>query len=139
MKKLLLSFIIVLSLSASEVDLKVQILSTIFDNITIRKEKIFFSDDKEVAKLLAKKYKVSKTPQKATILILKDTDEQGLLRKNQKIFVLDYNLLKKIPQSFGAFFFKKGRANIVLLAPVLHEQNIVISTKLENYVEEKIW
>jgi hypothetical protein len=139
MKKLLLSFIIVLSLSASEVDLKVQILSTIFDNITIKKEKIFFSDDKEVAKLLAKKYKVSKTPQKATILILKDTDEQGLLRKNQKIFVLDYNLLKKIPQSFGAFFFKKGRANIVLLAPVLHEQNIVISTKLENYVEEKIW
>jgi len=59
--------------------------------------------------------------------------------KKPKVFVLDYNLLSKIPESFGAFFFKKGRANIVLLAPVLKKQNIKVSKALDEYVEEKIW
>lgn len=44
-----------------------------------------------------------------------------------------------MPQSFGALFWKKGRPNIVIIAPRAKERAIEISQKLNEYVEEKIW
>jgi hypothetical protein len=52
---------------------------------------------------------------------------------------LDYYLLDKIPQSFGAFFWKKGRPNIVFIKPRLKQQSLELSSELKPYIEEQVW
>ena len=55
------------------------------------------------------------------------------------IFALNYNILYDFNNAFGAFFWKKGRANIVIIEPRAKKLNILISKELEEYTEERVW
>lgn len=121
--------------------IKVEILNKILSNISIGKELIIWSDNKNLNAEFEKKgnFATADLCQDATLLIVED---KKLLDKgcyNKAIFVLDYALLNEIPQSFGAIFWKKGRPNIVILAPRAKAQSIIVSEALGDYVEEKIW
>jgi hypothetical protein len=75
----------------------------------------------------------------ATLLILENKKNLDKACHEKVTFVLDYALLKEIPQSFGAIFWKKSRPNIVIIAPRAKQSSIIISEKLDDYLEEKIW
>lgn len=121
--------------------IKAEILSKIFSNISLGKEIVIWSDNQNLSAEFDKKgnFATAKTCQDATLLIV---ENKKLLDKgcsNKAIFVLDYALLNDIEQSFGAIFWKKGRPNIVILAPRAKAQSISISDALSDYVEEKVW
>ena len=55
------------------------------------------------------------------------------------ILVLDYDLLEIYENAVVAFFWKKGRPNIVFLKKRLEKFNIVLPESYKIYEEEKIW
>lgn len=58
---------------------------------------------------------------------------------NISIITLEYDLLKKYPNSIGSFFWQKGRPNIVFIKSRLKNQNIVIDSTFDEFIEENIW
>ena len=100
-----------------------------------------WSDEEVVKKsfLSFSKFEVVSDFEEADLIIIKNNFASLDKYKNKHIFVLDYNLLSKIPNSFGAFFWKKGRPNIVFIKSRLDEQKLQLASELEPYIEEKVW
>jgi hypothetical protein len=143
MKTVFFSLIFIVTLQAFDASngLKQQILEKILTNISLNKELIIWSDNKELIEEFDKKDSFTTTAdcKDATLLILENKKNLDKTCHEKAIFVLDYALLKEIPQSFGAIFWKKGRPNIVIIAPRAKQSSIIISEKLDDYLEEKIW
>ena len=143
MKIIIITFLLVSSLFAHHcnMNLKIQILENICSGIENIENMKIYSNDSEIQQSFekSKKFHVVKSFKEAQIIIL--TKDTKLVKEfpNKHIFVLKYNLLEKIPNSFGAFFWKKGRPNIVFIKPRLQEQSLKLSSDLEHYIEEKIW
>jgi len=139
MKILFLLIFLTLSLFSDQNNIKAKIIATVLDNLYSKEQKIVFSDDKVLLDKLSSHYKTTNRCMDSNFLILQHWVELSDSCKKKKIFVLNYNLLYDIPQSFGAFFFKKGRANVVLLKDKLEKNGITPSKRLEPYVEDKLW
>lgn len=144
MKAIILTLLLAFSLFASDNKdaIRAQIIEKIISNISIHEVITVWSDNKELIAEFRKSSNIITTDDcdKANIVVVEDAknieDEDC---KNKPIFVLNYNLLKELPESFGAFFWKKGRPNIVIIKPRTLSQGIIIEKELEAYVEEKIW
>jgi hypothetical protein len=68
--------------------------------------------------------------------------EKSKIEKNCtdiSIITLEYDLLKKYPNSIGSFFWQKGRPNIVFIKSRLENQNIVLDSAFDEFIEENIW
>ena len=83
-------------------------------------------------------YTIVKDAKDADLIILRNKHKFSKNVKG-KVFVLGYELLNEIPQSFGAFFWKKGRPNIVFIAPRVKKEHIQLSKELQEYEEEQVW
>jgi len=131
----------VTSASEQKYAIKAQILEKVFANISIGKDFIIWSDNKELLFELkkSKNFTTSINCENATMIILEDKKNLEKNCINKPIFVLEYNLLSEVSQSFGAIFWKKGRPNIIILSPRAKKLSIDISQKLNEYVEEKVW
>lgn len=121
--------------------IKAKILEKIFSAIDIKKPLIVYSDNKELLFELKKNKNLttSSSCQNATLLVIEDKKSLDGSCTKKPIFVLEYDLLSKIPQSFGAIFWKKGRPNIIIIAPRAKRYFISISESLEKYTEDKVW
>ncbi len=121
--------------------LKARILNTIISGVEHTKVLKIWSDNKKITEALynMKKYKIVLTCKEADIIILEKKENLSSLCLNRNIFVLNYNLLTEIPQSFGAFFWKKGRPNIVFIESRLEKRGLHLSNKLTPYIEERVW
>jgi len=127
--------------SSSGDNIKLKILQNICMGIKSSKNMKVWSDE-EVVKdsfLSFNKFEVVSDFKEADLIIIKNNFASLDKYKNKHIFVLDYNLLSKIPNSFGAFFWKKGRPNIVFIKSRLDEQKLQLASELEPYIEEKVW
>jgi len=138
MKLLAMLLLYAIVLSADSKTLMYEIISNVLDNLETPKNKIIYSDDENLLKNLGKHYKTSQTCQESTFIILQKSTLEAAC-KSKDIFVLNYDLLSTMPESLGAFFFQKGRANIVLLKPKLKQHHIKPSSELLPYLEDKIW
>lgn len=135
-------FLIVFAFAADNTHaIKAEIIEKIFANISMKKGLVIWSDDKELVEEFDKKGSFTTTAdcKNATLLILENKKNLDKTCHEKAVFVLDYALLKEVPQSFGAIFWKKGRPNIVIIAPRAKAQSIIVSDKLDDYIEDKIW
>lgn len=143
MKKFLLLLTLALTLLADgkQYAIKAQILEKIFQNIETNKELVIWSDNKTLMEEFEKigHFKTADDYRGASLLIIEEKNNFPKDIYKKAVFVLDYDLLKEIPQSFGSMFWKKGRPNIVLIEPRAKKHNIKISKELEMYVEERVW
>ena len=144
MKKIIFLFLFVISsifASDSSDKLRTDIVKSIVMGIKNSESMTIWSDDDKIMKALrsSDKFEVVDNCSDAKLVIL---NKKANLPKNiehKHIFVLDYNLLRKIPDSFGAFFWKKGRPNIVFLKPRVEKHSLELSANLTPYLEDKIW
>ncbi len=122
-------------------DVKVQIIEKILLEVSIGAELIIWSNNQVLLSSIGKntQLKTTENYNDANLVVLDEHLENRQKYEQKHIFVLNYSLLSEIKQSFGALFWKKGRANIILLEPRLKLQGIEISQELEPYLEEKIW
>lgn len=83
--------------------------------------------------------KITDKVDKANIIILGIDGWRGKKTGDKPIIVLEYSLLKKYPTAIGAYYWQKGRPNIVMLEPRLHRMRIKLPKEFEKYTESKIW
>ncbi|MDY0124501.1 hypothetical protein [Sulfurimonas sp.] len=141
---LIVLFLAVASFASEErIDIKAQILEKIFSNISIEKTITIWSDNDELLEEFKKSSYLIVTDDcaVATLIVVeeKKSIEDDEDCRDKPIFVLNYELLKDIPESFGAFFWKKGRPNIFIVEPRTELQNIRVSSELDAYKEDKVW
>ena len=121
--------------------LKVEILKKIVSGIENSEKMKIWSDDPQimVAFRSGEQFNATGECKEADIVIL--AKKENLLKEclNRNIFVLSYELLIDVPESFGAFFWKKGRPNIVFIEPRLKESALELSTELMPYMEDRVW
>lgn len=144
MKTIILTLFLTISLFASDSKdvLRAQIIGKIISNLSINETITIWSDNKELIAEFKKSNHIITTDDcdKANIVVVENAKTvENKDCKNKLVFVLNYSLLKDVPESFGAFFWKKGRPNIVIIKPRALSQGITIAKELEAYVEEKIW
>lgn len=142
--KFLLTFIsLALILSAHDMadNLKIRILEKIFSAISINQELRVWSDNKEVISHIKDHGRLitEQNCEDANMIILEDKEKLKEECSTKYIFVLNYQLLSDIPKSFGSFFWKKGRPNIVIIEPRIKDQSISIDKELRPYLEDKVW
>ena len=139
-KFIFLTFFLSITLLADDYS-KTNILEYIVKNINNKTIHKIWSDDLSVKNSFSslKNYQVVNDINKAELLVIKDKSSLKGYSFKGYIFVLDYNLLNEIPQSFGAFFWKKGRANIVFIKPRIDKLHLILSKELQEYVEERVW
>jgi hypothetical protein len=142
--KLLVSLIIFVTItfaSDNSGNIKIQILEKVISEISINKEMKIWSDNKDILTHLKEPNKLNTTQscKDANIIILEDKKSLTIECASKHIFVLNYQLLSDIPQSFGALFWKKGRPNIVILKSRINAQSIEVSNDLKPYLEDKVW
>lgn len=120
---------------------KIEILEKVFSNISIDKKIVIWSDCKTVLESFKQRaiFETASSCSDASLIVLENKKELTNECHEKAIFVMDYKLLKEMPDSFGALFWKKGRPNIVIIAPRAKKRSIKISEKLDDYLEEKIW
>lgn len=145
MKKIIFTLIFAsVSLFATDTSgqkIKAQILEKILLGLNQNQIIRVWSDNKDLSSYLNKNkhFIVVNQCEASDILIIQNQPNIPKECKDKKIFVLNYDLLSKIPNSFGALFWKKGRPNIVLLEPRIKKSNLKISKELQPYLEERIW
>ena len=142
--KLLVTLIfstLILFASDNSNHIETQILEKVLSKISINKEIRIYSDNKRILSELKDhaSFITTESYKDATLLILENESVPKKACMLKAVFVLKYDLLTAIPQSFGALFWKKGRPNIVIIEPRIESQNIIITKDLEPYLEEKIW
>ncbi len=121
--------------------IKAEIINSVFSGLVVEKEMVIWSDNKDILKSI-KSNKIHKTSIKcmdANFIILETFSDIDRRCLDKHIFVLSYEMLNELPQSFGALFWKKGRVNIILIEPRLKEKSIEASSALKPYIEEKVW
>jgi len=122
----------------ADTNLEIKILHHIVENINNNTLHKVWSDDAMIRTSFQKLgYGDVKDAKDADLLILKHS--LSLKGIKAKVFVLNYNLLNEMPQSFGAFFWKKGRPNIVFIAPRVKREHLKLSKELQEYEEEQVW
>lgn len=59
--------------------------------------------------------------------------------KNQIILVTKYNLLNEIPESVGAFYWQKGRPNLVFIRYRLNEKRLNLTHEYAQLIDDRIY
>jgi len=138
---ILLFSITLLFAGIGDENLKIKILKKIVSGIQNSDSMRLWSDDYHILKAFSddEKYHVAMRCENADIIILKEKEHLPSHCVHQHIFVLSYKLLNDIPKSFGAFFWKKGRPNIVFIEPRVKENSLELTVEMEPYIEEKVW
>ena len=121
--------------------LKMEILKKIVSGIENGEKMKVWSDDPRIMTAFRepKLLDVVDGCMEADIVILEKKENLPKECLSRNIFVLSYKLLIDIPESFGAFFWKKGRPNIVFIESRVRENTLELSEELMPYMEERVW
>ncbi len=144
MKTILITFFLSLTLlfaGSGDDNLKIKILQKIVTGIENSENMKIWSDNIQIKEAFhaAGRHEVTSECQNADILILQSKENLPSECKKHHVFVLSYKLLNDIPESFGAFFWKKGRPNIVFIEPRVKKNSLELSVEMEPYIETKVW
>ena len=140
---LLLIVFFVLSSSANKEaqELRVQILGALAHTVTTKDIPFVYLDDQNFKNFNTKKYGFMLVQQCDRADVIFTDDVTALVKKcpqikNKKLFALSYkDYAAHENQAIGAFFWQKGRPNIILNKKLLQHYDIKLSQRYEKYVE----
>ncbi len=132
---------LVLMLNASEKAYATKIIKNIVEVMDKPNTTVWIdNDDSDVmGSLELRELNVVKTCKKAKVLILSSDQNIPKQCSAKPILVLEYNLLLKYDNAVSAFFWKKGRPNIVFISDRIKHFSISLPSSYDKYIEEKIW
>ena len=127
-------------LNASQKEYATKIIKNLVEVIDKSNTSVWIDDDSDVTGLLElKQLNVVKTCKNAKVLILSSDKSIPKHCISKPVLVLDYDLLEKHSNAVSAFFWQKGRPNIVFLKKRLQHFSISLPSTYDKYVEEQIW
>lgn len=137
MKKLILSIILILSpLFSNEIKTASKIMDKI-STLLIKKENIFImTNDLRNQKIILYSKKMKKTSSCNNVdMIITHSKNVPKCDKNVLVFATNYLAFKALPDAIGAFFYQKGRPNIIFREENLKKHNIVLPNEFNKYIE----
>ncbi len=132
---LFISCIALFSDNTYELKLYEKILPLLFKN----KPLIIFTD-KNTYQILkqSKKFEISQTcDQNTTVIIGKNFEEIPDSCKNKPLFATSYRWYKNYPNSFGAFYWRKGRPQLKFNKKRSEKLHIILPESLKKYEDDR--
>ena len=112
------------------------IIKSILYNLDFNQSIVIYTSNNSLFNYLSNNgFKTINNCKKANLIIIKYKSDIPKICHDKYIFGLRYDLLDELPNTFGVFFWKKGRANIVIIEPRVKQFNIKVSDKLKIYLE----
>ncbi|QOR61340.1 hypothetical protein ACM66Z_07755 [Sulfurovum sp. ST-21] len=123
-----------------------QIFSVLVPKPVIR----VFTDDREYRQVFAysKRIFLSRDPEKADVILVtnrstlsKIRGERENMRNKERepvLFVTDYRLLKLSPEAVGAFYWRKGRSQLLFIKNRLDKHNITLPKEYKNFLVDAL-
>lgn len=134
MKKLLLLLLLFSYSFSDELSIEKSIYESIFTSLSKSENISVYSDSSiESLALETDKFSIVDNCKDATIVVMTKS-ELALECQDKIVFATRYRHLKQA-YVVGAFFWQKGRPNIVFLQERIDEKGIVLSPSLEQFVE----
>ena len=94
------------------------------------------ADQKNMIRQSAKIKEASDSSDADLIIVSKHLPQN--LSSNCVIITTEYTLLKKDERIIGAFFWQKGRPNLLFLRPRLQKANVKLGHEFDKYIEDKL-
>ncbi|WP_457597044.1 hypothetical protein [Hydrogenimonas sp.] len=130
---------IVLVPAATRSDVEKRVYESIFEAIFPQKESIYVWTDNEAKKELFKKIRalrLTDDQKKADILVLYKTKTKIDPDANGLWFAGTYLVYQKLkPHLFGAFYWQKGRPNLIFFEKQLQTLHIDLPDQFKKYIE----
>ena len=136
MKTLLLIFIFSFYANAIDHSNTAKIYNTILTKIAKKSSVDVYCDSQEYREVLfqSKNINLVDTPYQADIIL--QTKSSSKFNKNSIIFTTKYYIFKNNSSVIGAFYWSKGRPQIIFSRQRLHKLNFTLSDELQKYVVE---
>lgn len=135
MEKILLSIFLFVSVSFSTSS-ESKIIGLIFHSLFNSKTILIYTNSKEKKEIITEAgFLYTDSCKEATIAYLSDYSKEC---KNKPFFTDNYNSFKENPNAIGAFYWKKGRPNILFLEPRLKSFNLKLPYELKKYQLEQL-
>lgn len=136
-------------LYALERDSTLKMYQGIFSALSSKDVVSVYTNDKKYRKVFAtsKRIFLAKKPEEADIvLITNKATLKSILRKNrinrnaQKpiLFVTDYRFLKGVEDVVGAFYWRKGRSQLLFIKNRLIQQGIQLPKAYQNFMIDEL-
>ena len=137
---IIISLLIPLSY-ADEKESATKIVKAMVNVINTSEQKIWIpEDDKNIFKLLNKgAFNITKKCENANLIILREKRLLAPKCMQKPLVILDYDLFNDYDNAVAAFFWKKGRPNIVFIKKRIEKFKITLPLSYEIYEEETIW
>ncbi len=136
MKKLILIIVIfVNSINANdnyELQLYEKVLPTIFRSSSI---KVFTNDNVKNILKDSKKFIIVPKCQQADLLMISNKSDLLVNCKNKPIFAMSYRCFNLSNNSFGAFYWRKGRPQIKFRLKIIKKFNLYLPQSLKRYAK----
>jgi len=79
-------------------------------------------------------------PENADVVLVDSRRADARLTHLHKpILTLDYGALRDYPNAVGAYFWQKGRPNIIMIRARLDRERIRLPAEFDRYIEDSIW
>jgi hypothetical protein len=135
LKKLLLLVIAGIHLAASDIELATKIYKTIAVAVTSSASPVFYihGDIRE----LHDNRQIRRTDRctEADIVVISTFSGLPAECLDKPLFASSYRLFRQHDEIVGAFFWQKGRPNIIFSAERLQQRNIRLGTEFAPYIE----
>lgn len=149
MKKVLILFILLYGhVHALENKSTLKIYHEIFSALLNKQVVYVYTGDKEYRKVFETSEKIilTHTIEEADIILITNhaalfriiNKLQGAFAKGPILFVTDYRLLKYSPSIVGAFYWKKGRSQLLFIENRLDTFNVNLPQEYKNYIVETL-
>lgn len=151
MRKILILLILLYGhLYALEKESTLKIYHDIFSALSSRGLISVYTNDREYREVFrhSKKIILSKNLEEADIvlitnevmlkLVLKRNKLNNHLNKKPIYFVTDYKFLGKSVESVGAFYWRKGRSQLLFVKKRLDEQNITLPRDYQKFIIDEL-
>lgn len=137
MKKIILILLLLFAfLNAKDnltLELYKKVLTSIFHSQTI---KVY--TDSETREILqqSSKFEIVDSCDKSVAVLVGKFSKLSTICKDKPLFSTDYRGFKNTPNSFGAYYWRKGRPQLKFKRKVLDKFHLSLPTTLERYIYE---
>jgi len=137
LKKIILTpFLIATALYSSTTSSEIKIINKISLALTNKSLVFVHTDNKESLDIIfkSKKLRYASTCEKAN-LILTDNKNFDECKDKRLVFATNYLSFKSLQDAVGAFFYQKGRPNIVFRKEILEKHNISLPEEFDKFIK----
>lgn len=128
-----------ITLSGSDSIVAAQIIDKVLDALIHEEKVLTWGETNEHLQIIQQSPKMEWTddPKKAKFLLISKSIPDNI-SANAIVFTTEYKLLKKEERIIGAFFWQKGRPNLLFLRNRLQEKKLTLGKEFNKYIEDAL-